>query len=262
MCSCKWVQILKKLLLIVFLVVLMSNLVVAIVFALPQTDPTGDCLSLDQDIVAGDPVLCQPIGDITQVDLLNSGRGYLITITFAGNIPSKFDNYTIQSIEWNLLIDADRNNLTSPWAAAGTATDLWLANGLGVDYTVTYTMNRNSAPPSTAEIWDGSTETTHTTPVQINGNQIAMTFLPSDISHSSDFYFLVLVIMHVEGTLGGYSPTLFDKAPNVGYYEYKAAGVTAVPEFPGAQQVISIIIFAIGATVLSRRRKTSNWKLA
>lgn len=249
MCSCKWVQILKKLILTLFLIVLLSNLGVA--FALPQTDPAGDCFSLDQEWSAGNPVPCEPSGDITQIELVNNGRGYLVTITVAGRIPSQLDSYTM--IEWDLLIDADRNNLTAPWEGAGTATGMWLANGLGVDYMVIYMMNGNS--PGSAQIWDGSTKTTHTTPVQINGDEIAMTFLPSDISGSSDFYFLVLVRMYVEDNSGGYL-TLFDEAPNTGYYEFKAGSVTGIPEFLGKQQVVSMIILAIGVTVLSRRRKT------
>jgi hypothetical protein len=241
---------LKKLLLAIFLIVLLSNLGVA--FALPQTDPAGDCFSLDQEWSAGNPVPCEPVGDITQIELVNSGRGYLVTITVAGRIPSQLDSYTM--IEWDLLIDADRNNLTAPWEGAGTATGMGLANGLGVDYRVIYMMNGSS--PGNAHVWDGSTKTSHTTPVQINGNEIAMTFLPSDISGSSDFYFLVLVRMHVEDNSGGYL-TLFDEAPNTGYYEFKAGSVTAMPEFSATQQLISIIILTMAVAVVSWRRKTA-----
>ncbi len=151
-----------------------------------------------------------------------------VTITVAGNIPSQLDSSTF--IEWDLMIDADRNSVTSPWTTGSLAGNQMVINGLGPDYMVRYYVMASTN--SGGQIWDGTTRknSAASVPVQINGNQITLTFSPSDIGGSTDFYFVVLV-RNQGGPPDFTQLLLFDKAPNTGYYEYKAGTLTLISGF-------------------------------
>jgi hypothetical protein len=232
---------LKQLLFAVFLAILVLNS--AFVFAQPQPDPMNDCTDSN-----GLNASCDPYMDITQSELTGN---YAVKIIVADNMPSQLGDKSIV-IEWDLMVDADRNSLTSPWGSSTTAFGQLVANGIGVDYMIRYTLQGIA---QVGQVFDGPSKTYHNTPFQISGNQITLTFLPSDIGGSTNFYFTILVRKY--GGNNYQQLLLFDKAPNSGFYEFKVGSITLVPEFPASQQLLSTVIMAIAVTLFGRRRRAA-----
>lgn len=192
------------------------------VYAQPKPDPTGDCLNL-----AGTPTSCEPYADIVSSDASISNGGYTGIITLAGsvrNVPFSASNRST-FIEWDIAIDADRNPTTKEWCFmnCGTTFDNLVVNGIGVDYMVRYWMNSSS---SGAQIFDGpSGSWFDIQSYQVNGNQIQLSWLPGDIGGSKFFDYVILVRVYKNGGASDSDLLSFDKAPNVGHYEFQGGSL-------------------------------------
>lgn len=233
----------------------MSNAVS--VFAQYQPDPaTGDCYwgNLGNG-PAGSAAPCEPYMDIVGSEVSMSGGSYNGTIVVAGNIPST-TNSSSTYIEWDIMIDSDRNTHTNEWCGypcKGVYNST--VNGIGVDYLVRFWMQGLS---SGGNIFDGaSRKWIDFSSYKVTGNQIQLYWLPGDIGRSNFFDFVIL--LRVYGN-GGTSNALrfFDKAPNVGHYEFQGGNVTVVPELTAPPIVVlTVLIMSFGLLNYHKRIRGS-----
>jgi len=244
---------LKKIILAVLaitIIFLMSNVVS--VFAQPQPNPTGNCLNL-----AGAATPCKPYIDIVSSDVSMSNGAYTGTITLAGTVPNSSATY----LEWDIAIDADRNPNTNPVCAgiAGCtyAQSNLIFDGIGVDYLIVYNLWNNPCASSSAPcafIYDGTNFNPLSLQAKVHGNTIQLFWKPSDIRGSTFFDFVVLAGVYSDS--GYYFSQLlsFDKAPNVGHYEFQGGNVTAVPELT-ATPIVAFVLLIMSFGVLNYHKK-------
>jgi len=191
---------------LVFLAVSVTNVV-----AQSLTDSRGDLLDKNGSPATGEPYL-----DILEANLVADGSTYVGTIKLDGDIPSKTSDSSI-FIEWDFMIDADKNPSTCPWGS-------WplVVNDIGVDYMVRLCLIDDNRY---GQVYDGRRDSVHYANSQVKGNEIRLTFSPSDIGESTNFDFVVLVRKY--GNRGAPDALIvFDKAPDKGHYTFQAGVVT------------------------------------
>ena len=243
------------------IIFLISNVVG--VFAQYQPDPTGDCYWGNLGNGSAESAApCEPYMDIVGSEVSMSGGSYNGTILFAGNVPST-TNSSSTYIEWDIMIDSDRNAKTNEWCGypcQGIYNST--VNGIGVDYMVRFWMQGLS---SGAQIFDGSRSSNRWIDIssyKVTGNQIQLYWLPGDIGGSSFFDFVILVRVYGNGGAVG-SLRFFDKAPNVGHYEFQGGQVSVVPELAAPPIVALIVIMmTLGLFNYHKRIRGTKWILA
>jgi len=199
----------RKLLFALFLIFLTPNLVNVVGQSL--TDANGDLLDKSGNPAVGDPYL-----DIVEASLVIEGSSYLGTIKLDGDIPSKTNDNSI-FIEWDFMIDADKNPSTSPWGYFPLA-----VNDIGVDYMARLCLLGDNR---WGEVYNGPKNSFHEIDFQLNGNEIKLMFSPSDIGGSMSFDFVILVRKY--GNRGAPDALIvFDKAPEKLHYAFQAGVVT------------------------------------
>jgi len=217
-------------------------------------DPRGDLLDKNRNPTTGEPYL-----DIIEITLVSSGSEYVGTIKLDGDVPSKTADPSI-FIEWDFMLDTDKNPNTSPWGRAPL-----LVNDIGVDYMVRLCLLGDDR---WGEIYDGLKNSFYGIDSYVADNQIKLTFSPEDIRGSTCFDFVVLVRKY--GNKGAPDALLiFDKAPGEGHFRFEEGSVTyiprvsALPNLPnflilvGVVAVIPVIAIVIVA-LLKRKPKSNN----
>jgi hypothetical protein len=226
--------------------------------------PAGVCY--DPDRTVGE---CPDYMQVVGVDMATSSGKYVSTITLVNIWPKTAALPPNYIVEWNLLIDTDRSNLTNPWgpqSAYNMDPHVWtlmdFENDIGADYRVLLamqgtgismgiqTLRNDTYYPNTVQL-----ETLGT----LQGFAIKLTFSPSSIGGATNFDFVVAVR---EYATAGDPTTLmkFNKAPGVGHYSFVGGELHVVPEFPVAAPILTMILLA---TVLFIRKHTkTSWRAA
>jgi len=224
----KTTSVVKRLLIVLILFFLTA--VIVPVHAQPPA--VGVCLS-----PSGTPSTCPPYMQIVNVDMAVSSGNYVSTIHLAEGIPiiltGDIPNPN-RFLEWALLIDADRNNLTNPQGPPSIlGPHLWtlmdFENDIGADYSVF--LGLQGARQFSGGVQNLANGTCHSNAVQLTvGLQsIQFTFAPSSIGEAANFDFVVAVREYARAG-DPKSLMVFDKAPNVGHYSFVGGVLTvAVP---------------------------------
>jgi hypothetical protein len=243
-----------KRLLIALILVFLTALIVPV----HAQAPAGACY--DPDRTSGE---CPKYMQVVNVDMATSSGNYVATITLTDIYPSSLPNPNY-FIEWNILIDTDRSNLTNPWGPQSVMNmdpHIWtlmdFENDIGADYRVLLAM-QGTAQSLSMGIQNLRNDTYYPNTVQIaykgtqQGFAMMLTFAPSSIGGAANFDFVVAVREYAKA---GDPNTLmkFDKAPNVGHYSFVGGELHVVPEFPVATPILFTIILL--ATVLFFTRK-------
>jgi hypothetical protein len=236
--------------LLIALILVFSTAVIVPVHA--QSPLAGVCLGPD-----GTPSSsCPAYMEVVSVDMAVSSGSYVGTINVAGTIPSSLGDPN-RFLEWDFLIDADRNNLTNPWAPWSL-----VENDIGADYRLFLGLQGTRL---SAAIQDLAHNTYANVKYSVskysaNGTAIQLTFTPSSIylSTNGDFDFVVAVREYAKAG----DPTsfmMFDKAPNVGHYSFVGGALTVVPEFPVSAPILFTITLA--AVLFFTRKRTKTLKI-
>jgi hypothetical protein len=179
------------------------------------------------------------------------GGVYNGTITLASIVPLTA-NSSSTWIEWDIMIDADRNPNTNTWCSTPcTAPEMQLmVNGIGVDYVVRYWVSGLSNGAQiccTGGSWNAISS------YQVTGNRILLRWFANDIGGSNFFNFMILARVYADS---GNSLLVFDKAPNVGYYQFQNGTVTALPELVSSPIIAFVaLIMAFGITGIHRKTR-------
>ena len=213
----------RRLLFGLFLILLIIDVINVV--GQPITDPSGDFLDK-----TGKPATGEQYLDIIEANLGVADNNYVGTIKLAGDIPVKTSSSSI-FIEWDFMIDADKNPSTAPWGAFPL-----LVNDIGVDYMVRLCLLDNNRWGQT---FDGPKNSFHDITSQVAGNEIKLPFSPSDIGGSTNFDFTILVRKY--GERGAPNALLaFDKAPEKGHYTFQEGAVTIQTTGYGELPIISM----------------------
>jgi len=228
----------KRLLIALILVFLTA--VIVPVHAQPPA--VGVCLS-----PSGTPSTCPPYMEVVSVDMAVSSGSYVGTIGIAGTIPSSLGDPN-RFLEWDFLIDADRNNLTNPWGP-------WtlVENDIGADYRLFLGLLGTQL---SAAVQNLAHNTYANAKYSVNGLVIQLTVTPSPpIGGAANFDFVVAVREYAKAGDPN-SLMVFDKAPNVGHYSFVGGALTVVPEFPVGAPILFAIILATVLFFTGKRTKT------
>ncbi|MGQ9640151.1 MAG: hypothetical protein ACUVUB_06885 [Candidatus Bathyarchaeia archaeon] len=126
----------------------------------------------------GNPTVGESYLDIVEFSLAQEGSSYVGTMKVNGDIPDRIDNSSY-FVEWEFMIDADKNFYTNPWAG-NTIT----RNDIGIDHMVRlYVRGTSRATQS----YDVSKHTATSINFQVNENELKLIFAPSDIGGSEAF---------------------------------------------------------------------------
>ena len=194
---------------------------------------------------------CKPYVDIVGSEVSMSGGSYNGTIVLAGNVPSTTNTSSVW-IEWDIMIDSDRNPATNEWCTTPCTTIYSSAtNGIGVDYVVRYGLQGIQGG---GEIFDGRTGNwVNLSTYNVARNEIQLYWNPSDIGGPTVFNFVVLVRVYGNGGASN-SMELFDKAPNSGYYQFQGGNVSAVPELT-MPSIVAFLATMISIGLVKYRKK-------
>ncbi|MBS7645395.1 hypothetical protein KEJ44_05065 [Candidatus Bathyarchaeota archaeon] len=200
----------------------------------PSTDPRGDLLDRNGNPTTGEPYL-----DIIEISLVIDGDNYVGTITLGGDVPSKAAEPSI-FIEWDFMIDADKNPKTSSWGKVPL-----LINDIGVDYMVRLCLLENDR---WGQIYNGPKNSFQGIDYEVDENMIKLTFSPEDVGGSTNFNFVVLVRKY--GNKGAPDALqMFDKAPDEGHYSLEAGSVTYIRTTTGLTSLPTLSMEFNHATV-------------
>lgn len=206
----------------------------AVAPVLAFSDPVGDLFDRN-----GNPISAESYLDIVTYDLSLSGGTYTGKITVNGPIPSSISSDTL--VEWDFLIDADRNNATSPWRLA------IITNTIGVDYLVRVTL---LGGVHSGQVLGFVPRTTGNLTYKIDNQTVTIEFTSSDIGGSKDFDFVAVVRKYVPYDAPGTQFSAADKAPNLQYI--------TVPEFSVGLLPVVLSTSLFISLCFARRRMTKN----
>ena len=151
---------------------------------------------------------------IVRVALAQEEGQHLAEIELAGDLPPELSD-SRASVEWDLLIDSDRNPSTSPWGRAPQ-----FANDIGVDHMVRLCLHRDMY---WAEARDCRVTPRRVTRVGFrkSGTSIWLMFSSGDTGEAEAFDYVVCVRKYV--TEGGRSVlSVSDRYPQKGHFVFGA----------------------------------------
>ncbi len=159
------------------------------------------------DFVRGDG---EPYLDIVEVKLALIEGVYVCAIRLAGDVPSRLDDPEL-FIEWDLMIDADRDPSTAIWPG-----NVEFLNDLGVEYMVRLCLKGGD---QYAEVFTRSRSGSQRQRIgfHVVGSEIRLLFLPSHIGGAKAFDFLTVARLYGEGGLP-HALLCYDKTPEDGHY--------------------------------------------
>jgi len=192
-----------------------------------EQPPAGVCLS-----PSGTPsTTCPPYVQVVSVDMAVSSGSYVGTINLAGIIPFSLADPNCL-LEWDFLIDADRNSLTNsggPWTSLPSSFPQTLfENDIGADY-IAGLEQHGTAYRGVNASWS--------VPVNLSGflatQSVRLIFAPSSIGGAANFDFVVTVREYAKAGNPN-SLMVFDKAPNVGHYSFVGGVLTSTSKLTSA----------------------------
>jgi hypothetical protein len=186
----------------------------------------------------GYPASAESYLDIVTYDLSLSDDTYTGTIVVNGPIPSAISSDIL--IEWDFLIDSDRNRATAPWGKLDIIT-----NGIGVDYLARVVLVGSQFSGHAVGY---APKTTKNLTFKLDNQTITIQFTPSDIGGSKDFDFVAAVRKYVPPNAPGDRFSAADKAPNTQYI--------TVPEFSAALLPVILSTSLVISLHLTRRKRT------
>jgi len=168
----------------------------------------------------GKPVTAEPYLDIVEARLIQSEAGYLARMKMNGALPSSLSDPSI-FIEWDLLIDVDRDQQTHPWGS-------WplIDNGIGVDMLVRLTLGPRGEGFK-AEVYDLSTRTAKRIEFKVDGATVQFAFPSSLIGNPKAFDYVFAVRKFGDFGRSG-AETACDKSPNGGYFSWAPPPIRVV----------------------------------
>jgi hypothetical protein len=172
---------------------------------------------------------------VVGVNMTLSSGSYVGTINLAASPPASLGDPK-RFLEWDFLIDADRNSLTHPWepwnSSLGSSQALF-ENDVGVDYRAGLTLQGKSYQPVGAGL-----KIHFNSSGQITFESIELIIDPSAIGGSTGFDFIVSVREYAKVGDPG-SLMVFDKAPNVGHYSFVGGVLTSTSEHTSSTSALT-----------------------
>ncbi|MGD0424059.1 MAG: TlpA disulfide reductase family protein [Candidatus Bathyarchaeia archaeon] len=192
----------------------LGNLPLAPVSYGQWADPVGDTSSGQPGAVADKYI------DITQVSVGKRGPTYIFNISMAGPLPPASSASSSTFVEWDVLLDLDRNNATHPCGSYPSDD-----NGIGVDAIARLTWwGDNSGYSGELMTWPNGTQTFQTIGFKVNGTVATIYLEPSMIHNPNSFDFVYRVAKFAEP---GDKFIVEDKTPNHGHFTYANESIIA-----------------------------------
>ena len=186
-------------------------------------DSTGDLFDKNGMVVTGNSYL-----DITAVDVRKDGDQYIFLMKLLGDVPAKTPKSST-SIEWDFMIDADRNIFTgATWslAANNLGFDL-IANNIGYEYVVSLILTNNTY---TYQIYDTKSYQNSKISGRVIGNVVELTVPASVIGSSEAFNWTAAVREYPNGKgISANSISVSHKEPNHSHFSYLATNASSTP---------------------------------
>ncbi len=162
-------------------------------------DPGGDLFNSRGNPTSGEGDL-----DIVGVELAREGFDYVARIKLLGTLPTGISDPSV-FIEWDLLVDCDRNPNTRSWGP-------WplIDNGLGVDMLVRLCLSSDGYSGHILS-WEGDNQTYLPIDYSVNEGIAELRFDPFLIQNPAAFDYVVAVREYVGNQVTA------DKSPNRGH---------------------------------------------
>ena len=152
------------------------------------SDPVGDLLDPQ-----GKPTMGESYLDIVEAEVLFEGSSCVFRINVSGPIPATVPASVF--VEWDLLIDVDRNRSTRPWGNWAL-----IDAGLGVDVLTRVTLSSDGFVGEVIT-WTEGRSSTEITDFEVDGNVAELRFDTSKLGEVSAVDYVVAVRDYVDNYL-------------------------------------------------------------
>ncbi len=192
-------------------------------FEYESDDPVGDLFNSKGSPTTGEGSL-----DIAGVELACEESGYVARINLLGRLPTSVSDPSV-FIEWDLLVDADRNPNTRSWGPFAL-----IDNGLGVDVLIRVCLDSDGYTGH-ALAWPGGNETYSAIDYSVGEGVVELRFDEFLIGTPAAFDYVVAVRKYVGNQMTA------DKSPDKGHATF--------PLGEGMEMLLAAVLFGIAVRV-------------